>query len=420
VKAPARQSPIFIVKFAVNMRRLIFLIALLSVLSARAQSYYLLVGTYTNMGSASSAPPKDSTGSKGIYVYRWDAATGQATLLSHTTGVVNPSFLDIAPDGQHVYAATETRTTGAGSISAFSLDRGSGTLRFINKVPAGGDNPVYVAVHRSGRWVALANYTGGSLSVFPIKADGSLLPYVQNIQHTGHSINPARQEKAHVHSVVFSPDNRTLYAQDLGEDSISVYGFDSGAALPLRSDTAGLQQGGSDGAGQPRGGSAKISITPGSGPRHLTFHPNGRYAYLIEEMGGSVDVFRYYPGTGHLQLLQRIAAHPDGANGPFRSSDIHVSADGRFLYATNRESESNIAVFAVDPAKGTLRTIGYQSVLGKEPRNFMLDPSGRFLLVANQDSNAVVIFRVDPKTGLLEPTGQRLDVPSPTCLKMVK
>jgi len=391
------------------MRRLICLIALLSVLSVHAQSYYLLVGTYTNMGSNSSTPPKDSTGSKGIYVYRWDAATGQATLLSHTTGVVNPSFLDLAPDGVHVYAATETRTTGAGSLSAFLLDRGSGTLRFINKVPSGGDNPVYVSVHRSGRWVALANYTGGSLSVFPIRADGTLLPYVQNIQHTGHSVNPTRQEKSHVHSVVFSPDNRTLYAQDLGEDSISIYEFNSVERQPLRETNAGRQA-----------APAKISTIPGSGPRHLTFHPNGKYAYLIEEMGGSVDVFQYYPGTGYLKLLQRIAAHADTAKGPFRSSDIHVSADGRFLYATNRESESNIAVFAVDPEKGTLKTIGYQSVLGKEPRNFMLDPTGRFLLVANQDSNAIVVFKIDKETGLLEPTGQRLEVPSPTCLKMVQ
>ncbi|HTI90127.1 MAG TPA: lactonase family protein [Puia sp.] len=413
------------------MGRLICLFALLSALTADAQSYYLLVGTYTNMGSTSPRPPKDSTGSKGIYVYRWDAATGQATLLSHTTGVVNPSFLDIAPDGQHVYAATETRTTGAGSISAFLLDRRSGTLQFINKEPSGGDNPVYVAVHRSGRWVALANYTGGSLSVFPIRADGALLSYVQNIQHTGHGINPARQEKSHIHSVVFSPDNRTLYAQDLGEDSISIYGFDSAEGQPLRADAAGgppLR--GTDAAGKPPRGAnaadpppqragAKIPISPGGGPRHLTFHPNGRYAYLIEEMGGSVDVFKYYPGTGHLQLLQRIAAHADTAKGPFRSSDIHVSADGRFLYATNRESE-RIAIFALDPAKGTLKNIGYQSTQGKEPRNFMLDPTGNFLLVANQDSNAVVIFRIDKRTGLLEPTGRQLEVPSPSCLKMVQ
>jgi 6-phosphogluconolactonase len=369
--------------------------------AARAQSYYLLVGTYTNMGSNSPNPPKDSTGSKGIYVYRWDAATGHARFLSHTTGVVNPSYLDIAPDKVHVYACTETRTAGAGSISAFSLDRGAGELRFINKVPGGGDNPVYVSVHRSGRWVAIANYTGGNLSVFPIRTDGAVLPYVQNIQHSGHSINPTRQEKSHLHSVVFSPDNRTLYAQDLGEDSISIYGFDSGVERPLRDES-------------------KVATMPGSGPRHLTFHPNGRYAYLIEELGGCIDVFKYYPGTGRLLLLQRIAAHADTAKGPFRSSDIHVSADGRFLYAANRGSEGNLAIFAVDAAKGTLQAIGYQPVLGQEPRNFMLDPTGQFLLVANQESNAVVVFRVDKQTGLLQPTGERLELPSPTCLKMVE
>lgn len=370
--------------------------------TARAQSYYLLVGTYTNMGSNSASPPKDSTGSKGIYVYRWDAATGHARFLSHTTGVVNPSYLDIAPDKVHVYACTETRTAGAGSISAFLLDRGAGTLQFINKEPAGGDNPVYVSVHRSGRWVAMANYTGGNLSVFPIRADGAVLPYVQNIQHTGHSINPVRQEKSHLHSVVFSPDNRTLYAQDLGEDSISIYGFDSGVERPLH-------------VNEP-----KVPITPGSGPRHLTFHPNGRYAYLIEELGGCVDVFRYYPGTGRLQLLERTAAHADTARGPFRSSDIHVSADGRFLYVSNRDGEGNLAIFAIDAAKGTLRTIGYQAVFGKEPRNFTLDPTGQFLLVANQDSNTIVVFKVDKITGLLHPTGERIEVPSPSCLKMVE
>jgi 6-phosphogluconolactonase (cycloisomerase 2 family) len=397
----ARDKDTFILQFVSFMRILACLLVFFTTITARAQSYYLLVGTYTNMGSNTPDPPKDSTGSRGIYVYKFEAGTGRASFLSHTTGVVNPSFLEIAPDKRHVYACTETRTTNAGSISAFLLDRGSGALRFINKVPGGGDNPVYVSVHRSGRWAAMANYTGGSLSVFPIRPDGALLPYVQNFRHTGHSIDPARQDRPHVHSVVFSPDNRTLYAQDLGEDSISIYEFSSAMDRPLRS-------------------VEKIPTTPGSGPRHLTFHPNGRYAYLIEEMAGCVDVYHYYPGTGHLRLLQRIPAHADTAKGPFRSSDIHVSADGRFLYVTNRQSESNLAIFSVDPAKGALKTIGYQSVLGKEPRNFLLDPTGGFLLVANQDSNAVIIFRVDKNTGLLEPTGQRLDLPSPSCLKMVE
>jgi 6-phosphogluconolactonase len=200
---------------------------------------------------------------------------------------------------------------------------------------------------------------------------------------------------------VFSPDFRNLYAQDLGEDSIAIYTFNSAELMPLHD-------------------AGKVAATPGSGPRHLTFHPNGRYAYLVEELGGSVDVYRWFPGTGSLRLLQRIATHPDGAKGPFRSADLHVSADGRFLYVTNRESESNITIFSIDTDKGTLRTIGYAPVLGKEPRNFTIDPTGRYLLVANQDSDEVVIFRIDKETGLPHPTGERIKVPSPTCLKMVE
>jgi len=366
-----------------------------------AQSYFLLVGTYTNKGSNNATSPQDSTGSKGIYLYRWDAAAGHASLLSHTEGVVNPSYLEIAADGQHVYAVTDSRTQAIGSVSAFRLDREKGRLEFINKMPSGGANPVYVAVHRSGRWVAVANYTGGNLAVLPTGSGGALLPYAQLVQHTGHSVNPTRQDRSHVHSVVFSPDLRNLYAQDLGEDSVDVFQLNSATQQPMQS-------------------TEKIATTPGSGPRHLTFHPNGRYAYLVEEMGGCVDVYRWYPGTGHLQLLQRIATHPDTAKGPFRSADLHVSADGRFLYVTNRESESNITTFSVDADKGTLRTIGYTSVLGKEPRNFTPDPTGRYLLVGNQDSDEVVIFKIDKETGLPHPTGERIKVPSPTCLKMVE
>lgn len=392
----------FKVQFIPFMRILASLCLLVSVITSRAQSYYLLVGTYTNLGSTSAAPPKDSTGSKGIYVFRWDAATGKATFLSNTTGVVNPSFLAVAPDRQHVYACTDSRMVKQGSITAFGIDREKGELKFINKEPAGGDNPVYVSIHKSGRWAAVANYTGGNLSVFHIRGDGAVLPYVQNFQHTGHSINKQRQEGPHVHSVIFSPDNMNLYAQDLGEDSISIYTFESANPKPLK------------------GPEEKVALPPGSGPRHMTFHPNGRYAYLVEEMGGCVDAYRYYPGTGHLQLLQRIAAHPDTAKGTFKSADIHVSPDGRFLYASNRGEESNIAIFAVDPDHGNLRLIGYESVLGREPRNFMIDPTGQFLLVANQDSNTIIVFRIDKQTGLLHPTGEKLDVPSPSCLQMVE
>jgi 6-phosphogluconolactonase len=384
------------------MRMLICLFFLLSVITVSSQSYYLFVGTYTNLGSNTPAPPKDSTGSKGIYVYRWDAATGHATLLSHTEGVVNPSYLAVAPDGQHVYAGTDTRTMNAGSISAFSFDRENGELHLINKQSSGGDNPVYVSVHSSGRWAVMAMYTGGTLSAFPIQADGSLLPYRQNIQHTGHSVDTARQAKPHVHSVVFSPDQRYVYAQDLGTDKIMIYRWGDTAQGRLLLQAAGA-----------------VTALPGSGPRHLTFHPNGKYAYLAEEMGGSVDVYRYHPENGQLDPLQRISSHVAEAVGPFAGADLHVSPDGRFLYVSNRGSENTITIFAIDPATGTLHTAGYQSVFGKEPRNFTLDPTGQFLLVANQVSNNIVLFRVDRQTGLLHATGEQLAVPSPSCLKIM-
>lgn len=367
------------------------------VITARAQSYYFVVGTYTNLGTNTATPPKDSTGSKGIYLYEW--TDGHAKLLG-VTPAVNPSFLAALPDGRYVYACTESRTQTMGSVSAFVLDRESKGLKFINKVPSGGANPAYVSVHKSGRWVAVANYTGGSLGVFPTGAQGALLPAVKVVQHTGHSVHPTRQDHAHVHSAVFSPEGRTLYVQDLGEDSINIHGFNSAEPQPLTAGTA-------------------IAMLPGTGPRHLTFDPSGKYAYLLEELGGAVDVFRWYPGTGQLELVQRIAAHPDTAKGPFRSADIHVSPDGRFLYASNR-AEANLAVFSIDPGKGTLRLVGYQAALGKEPRNFMIDPTGRFLLVANQDSNSIIIFKIDTQTGLLTPTGDKIDVPSPVSLVMMR
>ncbi|MBS1662776.1 MAG: lactonase family protein [Bacteroidetes bacterium] len=378
------------------MRLLACILTVFSLITAQGQSYYLLVGTYTNRGSNNATPPADSTGSKGIYVFEW--ANGHATLKS-ITPAVNPSFLTISADGRYVYACTESRTQQEGSVSAYALDRASQSLKFINKVPSGSANPAYVSVHQAGRWVAVANYTGGSLSVYPTAASGALLPAVRQIQHTGHSVHSPNQDHAHVHSVLFSPEGRTLYVQDLGEDSINIHPFNSAEQQPMA------------GAGE------AIATLPGTGPRHLTFHPSGKYAYLIEELGGSVDVFQLYPGTGKLKLLQRIAAHADTAKGPFRSADIHVTPDGRFLYASNR-AEANLAMFEIDQSRGTLKTIGYQPVFGKEPRNFMIDPTGGYLLVANQDSNTIIVFKIDAQTGRLIPTKEKISVPSPVCLIM--
>jgi 6-phosphogluconolactonase len=319
--------------------------------------------------------------------------------VSHTGGVCNPSYLAIGAGGDRLYACTESRMLQKGSVSAFRFHRNSGRLQLINKVSSGGDNPAYVSVTRSGKWVAVANYSGGSLSVYPVLEDGGLRPLVQNVRHFGHGTDPLRQEKPHVHSALFSPDDKYLYVQDLGLDRITIGPFDEAAPEP---------------AGKP---ATMITTAAGGGPRHLVFHPNKKYAYLIEEMGGSVDVYRYNATTGGLDSLQRIAAHPDTARGPFRSADIHVSPDGRFLYASNR-AESTIAIFLIDPATGMLKPVGYASTLGKEPRNFTLDPTGKWLLVANQESNSIVIFSVDRKTGMLHQQGQGLVVPAPTCLKM--
>lgn len=408
--------------------RILFCFLLLAAASGvRAQKMYLFVGTYTNTGRSAANPKMDSSGSKGIYVYRFDVATGKTKLLSHTEGVCNPSYLAMAPDGHHVYACTESRMTGMGSVSAFDFDRTTGRLRFINKVPSGGDNPAYVSVDGSGRWLAVANYTGGSFSVCRIGADGGLSPWVQRLAFSGHGVNPQRPEKSHVHSAVFSPDMRHLYIQDLGLDRISMYPFDAGtgtgagASGGMRTGVSGGMRTGASGAAQlPLDTAAvkRFSAPLGAGPRHLTFGPDGRFAYLVEEMGGMVDVYHYDPVTGVLDSLQRIAAHPDTASGSWRGSDIHLSPDGNFLYTSNR-AESSITIFSVDKEKGTLRRIGYQSVFGREPRNFTLDPTGNWLLVADQDSNCIVVYRVDKTTGDIKPLRRRIRVPSPTYLRVL-
>lgn len=371
----------------------IFMMALLLVLGlqTRAQQYYLFVGTYTN------------TGSKGIYVYSFDAATGRLDSVSHTEGIVNASYLTVTPDGTHVYACTETRTANAGSVSAFAFNRATGQLTFINKQPSGGDNPVYITLHKSGRWVVMGNYTGGTISVFPVLPDGSVGPYVQHIAHHGNSINKDRQEKAHVHSVNFSPDGRFLLVPDLGMDKLMLYRFTDTAAQPLQPAAVPF-----------------IITPPGSGPRHLAFHPNGRYMYLLHEMEDGITVFHYHALTGLPDSVQHVSTHVPGTKGPFRSADIHLSPDGKFLYATNREAERNIAIFSINQSNGRLQLLGNVPTQGEEPRNFIVEPTGNYVLVANQETNNIVVFKRDAQSGGLKATGVQVQVPLPTCLQMLK
>lgn len=354
-------------------------------LATICQKYFLFIGTYTG------------TGSKGIYVYTFDAATGKAQWLSNSEAV-NPSYLAVAPGGSFLYACTESRTVNGGGVSAFGFNRQNGNLTFINKQSSGGDNPAYVSVHNSGKWVVAGNYSGGNLSAFMANRDGSLQPYSQLIQHSGSSINKQRQGQPHVHATVFSPKGDHLLVTDLGMDKIMIYRFKPSEPKPLTPSSPPF-----------------LTTVPGSGPRHIVFHPNKKFAFVIEEMSGAVSAFNYKKGK--LKAIQRIAAHPDSAKGDFGSADIHLSPDGKFLYASNRGNENNIAIFSIG-RKGRLTPVGYQSTLGKRPRNFTIDPSGRYLLVANQQTNNVVIFRRDEKTGLLHYTGEQISIPEPVCLKM--
>ncbi len=368
--------------------RFLFFALLFSACSL-AQDVYLFIGTYTG------------TGSKGIYVYRFNTNTGKATWLSNTDSMVSPSFLTVSKNGKFVYSVSESGSKFPGKINAFSFDKKNGTLKWINEQTSGGDNPCYVSINKSGKWVAVGNYTGGNLSVFKTNANGSLMPMAQLIQHEGNGMNKSRQEKPHVHATVFSPDDKYLMVPDLGIDKVMTYKFTEGSNLPLEP--------------------ASVPFTEtqaGSGPRHLVFHPKKPFAYLIQEMAGQVETYQYKKGT--LTSIQKIATHINDFKGTPGSADIHVSPDGKFLYASNRGVENNIAIFIINETTGMLEAKGYQSTMGIKPRNFCIDPTGNFLLVANQDSGNIVIFKRDQLTGMLYTAGEEIKIPRPVCLKMMK
>ena len=366
--------------------RFLLMLSLIS-FSSTAQNFNLFVGTYTNSGS------------KGIYVYRFNAATGKARLVSNTDNAANPSYLALSPDKRFLYVVNETNGDNPGKVSAYAFNKNTGKLKFINQQLTGGDDPCYITVHKNNRWVLVANYSGGSASVFGLNANGSLKPYAQLMQDSGKSVNAARQDKAHVHSTIFSPDQDFVFTPDLGMDKIMVYKFNPAAKRPLQPSIPSF-----------------VQSEPGSGPRHLTFHPNKRFAYVIEELSGMVSAYKY--NNGKLTSIQRLAAHPAGYTGEIGSADIHVSPDGKFLYASNRGEENTITIFAVNASTGRLSLKGYQSTLGEAPRNFIIDPTGNYLIAANQQTNNIVIFKRNKQTGMLTATGEQIKVPKPVCLQM--
>jgi 6-phosphogluconolactonase len=345
----------------------------------------MLVGTYT------------SGKSTGIYVYEFNGDDKSAKLVD-SAKTSNPSYLAVSPDKKYVYAVNEDDSrSGGGGVTAFSFDNGH--LKELNKQPTLGDHPCYVSVDKTGKWVIAGNYSSGSISVLQVQPDGTLANRVNVIRHEGHGPDSTRQKSPHVHATVFSPDYSYVFVPDLGIDKVMTYSFNAKTGvLDPTQDTVWVQD--------------------GSGPRHLTFHPSGKYAYLIQELSGTVTAFKY--ANGKLEAQQIISALPSDYRGPRGSADIHVSDDGKFLYASNRDSSNTIAIFKIDEATGKVTSAGFQSTMGKTPRNFNFDPTGDYLLVANQNSNNIVVFKINHDTGLLTDTGQRIDVGNPVCVKWIE
>ncbi|MGB6897862.1 MAG: lactonase family protein [Candidatus Acidiferrum sp.] len=385
-------------------RRLLVLTLLLSapvLLFSRAQTpikplaqgqYIAYVGTYTT-----------KTTSKGIYAYRFDPAKGQLTSIGIAAETVDPSFLAVHPNGKYLYAVNEVGNFNgevSGAVSSFAIDAKTGALRFLNQVPTRGAGPCYVSLDKTGRYVLVANYDSGSIASFPVQGDGSLGTASGFVQHSGFGPDKDRQAGPHAHWISTSPDNRFALAIDLGLDQVIVYGFDAdrGVFTPMLS------------------GFAKVK--PGSGPRHLAFLPDGKFAYVLSEMASTVTVFSYRAKTGSFSSLQTISTLPADYSGPKEGAEIAVLPSGKFLYASNRGHDS-IAVFAIDQKKGTLRSLAQVLTGGKTPRHFAIDPTGAYLLAENQESNNVVVFHIDPATGALTPTGQTIEVPSPVCITFV-
>lgn len=359
---------------------LLFLLFTLSTSLAQAQRTLLFVGSY-NIDK--NLP--------GIYVYSFDHTSGSLTRLTEHAGVLNPSYLALSRTGRYLYACTESRAGQLGSVSSFEFNNNQ--LKFISRQPTGAANPVYAALDKQEKWLLSGSYTGGGMAAFAINKKAEIQPAAQVRLFQDSSIRP-QQKSAHIHSVNFSPDQQHVYLPDLGADKIRHFSFNSSLAEPLTEKTA-------------------IKTPPGSGPRHMAFQPEGRFAYCVSELSGTITA--YSCQNGQLDSIQEVSLHQQ-PHKFYSSADIHISPDGRFLYASNRGEENNIAIFSINRSSGHLSAVGYQPTGGEHPRNFIIDPSGKFLLVANEISGDIVVFRRNQKTGRLTDTGQKVQVKGPSCL----
>lgn len=352
-----------------------------------SRSGWIYIGTYTRN------EPHVNGKAEGVYIYKMNPETGALTYVTTSPNTLNPSYVAVHPDGKWLYAVNET---GDGKISSFKIDREKKELKLINAVSAKGSAPCYISVDQSGKFVLVANYGSGNVAMYPVNPDGSLKDAVNVIQHRGNGPDPGRQEGPHAHMIITGNERNLVYAVDLGIDKVITYKLDTRKAS--------LEKTG------------EYSTVPGAGPRHIEFHRNKKWAYIINELNGTIEACTVNSHTGALTRFQVISVLPAGEKRKAASAAIHIAPSGKYLYASNRGEINNIAMFSVDENSGRLELIGHQPVKGRTPRSFAIDPSGKFLLVANQDTDNIVTFTIDPSTGKLTDTGIEANVPTPVCL----
>jgi 6-phosphogluconolactonase len=341
--------------------------------------------------------------SKGIYLSRFNSADGKLSEPELAAELTNPSWVALHPKRRALYSVAETSNyqgQKTGAVAAFALDPATGKLTKLNELPSHGTSPCHITVDRSGRCAVVANYGTGSVACYPIKSDGSLGEASAVIQHTGSGPNQSRQQGPHAHQAVISQDNRFVFIPDLGLDKVMIYRLDPAKGTLTPNDPP------------------FASTPPGAGPRHMAFHPKGRYAYVICELTSVIAAYSYDASRGAFNQLTTVSTLPPDFSGRSSTAEIEVHPNGRFLYGSNRGHDT-IAVFSIDASTGTLTLVEHVSTQGKTPRNFKIDPSGSFLLAANQDTDNVLVFRIDPSTGRLSPTGQSVQVGAPVCVEFL-
>jgi 6-phosphogluconolactonase len=360
----------------------LFLLLALTTWPARAADMYVYFGTHR-------AGP-----GIGFSLAHFDTDTGALTKPEFIMAAVEPAFFVIHPDGKHLYACNSSRMTG--SVSAYEIDPKTGRLTLLNQKSSAGADPSYITLDQTGRYALVANYQGGNVVALAINPDFTLGAKTGFDQHTGRSVNPERQSRPFAHSIIVSPDNRFALVADLGLDQVFVYRFNDkdGSLMPNDPPFA--------------------TVKPGAGPRHVKFHPNGKWVYVINEMGGTVTGFKWNAAKGSLAEFQTIATLPENFRGTNTCAELVVHPNGRFLYASNRGHDS-LAVFAIDQKSGKLTLVERVPSQGKWPRNFEFDPTGKWILCSNHNSDNAVVFSVDETTGKLTPAGQPVTVPFPFC-----